>query len=416
MVWYDVRTLEAIYRRLVASKRDIFTDEERPIPVGWDGRSRQTFEKQLDQHLRAASRQIASGRYQFRPFAYVEIEKPDGDTRKIAMASIRDRIVQQAVYDEFYECVEPALLPCAHAYRVGRSPHSAISAVRSALRDGREYLLKSDFVKFFDRLDHDLLMERVSSLVEDPLLVHLIWRYIRTPEMPKSGPRHPIIGSRQQGVPQGGVLSGLLSNLYVTSFDKELMGHGYYLVRYADDFVILCKSEKERSFAKVQATKAADQIKLELHPDKTDEVEAQDGIDFVGFRVTANHVSVRDWNVKNFKQRILDTIQDEKYIPNSKLHRRPIKRLINHLNSKIYGGVPKDGGPRRSWLAFFRIVDDIDQLTRLNRWLWQEFSNWHFEHYGTRLSHKQVRELGLRSLVTEYWRVRREFSSKSKKA
>ena len=231
--------------------------------------------------------------------------------------------------------------------------------------------------------------------------------------MSKSGPRHPIATGRQIGVPQGGVFSGLLSNLYVTPFDKELMDAGYFLIRYADDFLVSCRTDAECKSVEQLSHEAASRIGLCLHPKKTERIHVSKGFDFVGFRLKSSRVSIRAWNVEKFRTRIRETIDDRKYVPSSNTHFQPKKRLINHLNAKIRGGIPKDGGNRRSWMAYFRIVNDVEQIRRLNRWLWQEFSRWHAKHYGEELGHSKIRQLGLRSLVTEYWSVRRELPTRA---
>ena len=168
-----------------------------------------------------------------------------------------------------------------------------------------------------------------------------------------------------------------------------------------------CSSEYELIRAKADATKAASAIKQELHPDKTECLKASEGTDFVGFHLKSTRVSVRAWNVEKFKERFREVIAMEKYVPNSVHHIKVRRQLIFHLNSKITGVVSEDG-QRRSWMMFFRIVNDFEQLQKLNRWMWHEFSLWNKLHYGNLLSHSDIRNLGLRSLTTEYRRVRRE--------
>ena len=218
---------------------------------------------------------------------------------------------------------------------------------------------------------------------------------------------HPLPCSKTIGVPQGGVLSGLLSNLYTIPFDSTMLDKRHNLVRYADDFVVACSSASERDRALIDAKNAAKDIKQELHPGKTISALADQGVDFVGFHLKSRRVSVRSWNVDKFKSRIQEVLEMDKYKPTSPHHIIVRKRLVYHLNTKITG-VTSEDGLRRSWMVFFRIVNDIEQLQRLNRWIWQEFSRWNKLHYGNLLSHSEIRKLGLRSLTTEYRRVRRE--------
>jgi retron-type reverse transcriptase len=147
--WYSEENLTAVFEQLKKSRVDAITKKVKPFPTGWDRRTEDQFEKQRVQHISAASRKLATGRYIFRPFVYIELDKSDGGKRKIAMSGIRDRIVQQAMYAELYGPIEEKMHYCAHAYRKGLSPHTAIAAVHSLIVSNHEYLLLSDFSKFF---------------------------------------------------------------------------------------------------------------------------------------------------------------------------------------------------------------------------------------------------------------------------
>jgi RNA-directed DNA polymerase len=397
--------LRSVYRRIVEARRDVFSESPPSLPVGWDRQTRDSFENQLEKHLSAIARKLRSGRYTFRPFVYKEVPKVTGGTRKIAMSTIRDRIVQQLMHDHLCPVADEALSSSCHSYRTGKSVHSAICAIYRNARRGYLHVLESDFRAFFDSLDHALLMKSLDGLINDDLLRTMIWRYVRTPQMPKDGPRHPLPNSRQIGVPQGGVLSGLLSNLYLRDFDVQLGASDFQLVRYADDFVVMARTDHDRQLAEEAAREVAATLKLELHPDKTTSTHMNAGLTFVGFRIRGSRVSIRSANVERFKTRIRETIALRRPT-NSSVALRERRRLVRHLCAKIKGVKVEE--KRRSWIAFFRLINDVDQLQTLNRWLWHEVSRWNKRYLGSTLSHTEIRDLGLRSLTTEYRSVRRE--------
>lgn len=401
------------WERLKRAKTDQLTRRIR-IPPGWDGVTVARFERQLAQHLAAIERQAKSNRYTFRPFLYHMQPKADGGERRIAYSGIRDRLVQAALHDVLAPAIETQLTDSAYAYRSGRSTHDAIREIYRSATSGQPFFVKSDFVKFFDRLDHTRLRALVDGLDVDGRAKQLAWRFVRTGDTPRDEDRStrafPL--SRRIGVPQGGVISGLLANLYLAEFDQRVRTiAGATLIRYADDFVVFCENRKtcEQVFGLVSLA-AADAL-LELHEGaKTVQgYHINDGINFVGFRMRGTKVMVKPSNVTKFKKRVQALLNAHETKLREGEYTSPhecVRQALYHLNLKVTG-VELDG-IRRSWIAYFRIINDVNQIRRLDRWMWTRLALMIRRVGLGSLTRSQVFDLGYRGLYREYWHVRRQ--------
>lgn len=383
------------------------------IPAGWDGLTVARFERQLSQHLAAIERRVRSGRYVFRPFLYHYQPKVDGGERRIAYSGIRDRIVQAALHSVLAPAVEAQLSDSAYAYRTGRSSHEAIRQIHRIATSGQPFFVKSDFVQFFDRLDHARLKLLIDDLDVDPRARQLAWRFVRTGDAPREAARstRAYPASRSVGVPQGGVISGLLANIFLAEFDRAIrLVPNATLIRYADDFVVFCDSEETCRIAFEAVAKAAQEAQLELHAgDKTVPCgHVNDGLNFVGFRIRGTRVSIKLSNVVKFKRRIQTVfaihesrLRDGEY----RSAQECLQQVVHHVNLKIQG-VEVDG-VRRSWMAYFRVVNDVGQVRQLDRWLWRGLSSMSRRLGLPHRTRSQILGLGYRGLHREYWHVRR---------
>jgi hypothetical protein len=234
---------------------------------------------------------------------------------------------------------------------------------------------------------------------------------------------------RLAGVPQGGVLSGLLSNLYLHEFDRwvvetlrERLGLRYY--RYADDFVLLTPDRETAQALSVPVGQKLKDLGLDIHPspDKTGVRDlGKDGLEFIGFRFTHKHVRVRPKNIERFRDRFVRSLEREtefKYQPNDDwtVH---VHRAIRYcVNPKITGPSPercKECGlaktPRRSWIAFFApAITDARQLKQLDRWMRNRVYKHFRDRYRVRVPRMYLRGHGMKSLVGEYHRLKREYA------
>jgi RNA-directed DNA polymerase len=209
--------------------------------AGIDGLSIDEFPAWARQgHWQSIINELGVGRYRPTPVRRVEIDKPEGGIRLLGIPIVADRIIQQAIAQVLVPIFDSTFSENSFGFRPGRNGQQAVKQVQSLIKEeGRGFSVDVDLSKFFDRVNHDLLMTHLSRKVADKRLLKLIGRYLRAGIM--DGQR--FIESRE-GVPQGGPLSPLLGNILLDSLDKELERRGHKFGRYADDFTILVKSQR----------------------------------------------------------------------------------------------------------------------------------------------------------------------------
>ncbi|TVP60097.1 MAG: hypothetical protein EA343_18350 [Nodularia sp. (in: Bacteria)] len=267
--YFQPEKLKAAFEEYEKNKTDFFNPDEIKVQMGADGISYQTFKKELDLRCQLLSNRLLKGTYQFYTFREVAVPKPSGGTRCLSIATIRDVIVQKVLYEAIYNEVErdfqatKILDKVSCAYRKSKSAPYAASLIHRYIKQGFVFALDADIVKFFDKISHHRLIEIIKQKFgEDSLATKLLIRFIRTGGVYYKNKRNqtyffhhrkPTKLKRRiiriEGIPQGGVLSGMLANLYLHEFDCWVINdlskrYPLRYVRYADDFVILLKEQK----------------------------------------------------------------------------------------------------------------------------------------------------------------------------
>jgi RNA-directed DNA polymerase len=423
--FFTVEHLNSVFDSLIDSHFDLIAWRPR-ISTGADRIELDLFQRQRHLHLAALSRKVLEGRFTFSPFLEREIPKADSkDPRTISIGSIRDCIVQRALYDYLYPTIDTRLSPSVFGYRKGRSAHNAVRQIRRHFAEGRAFLFDADLRKFFDSVDHDVLQTMVDELAVDARAKTLMRRFIKTGRIPsaqveqhratKGKQRKYAAEPRTIGVPQGGILSGLLTNLYLSRFDAAIVERYEGFIRYADDFLVCCRSPEECRHVHEIVTDQLVPLKVALHPDKTKEcVEAVDGVDFLGFHISIRGVQIRRRNVSKFKARIRHVVETQKVF---RVPERTLRSLARRINFKIRGPdetqlkkMADRGKPvvacRRSWIGFFRIVDDLEQIRGLDRWLRRQVSQFMWRKHRCRATLREMQRVGMRSLVNSLWKAR----------
>ena len=301
------------------------------------------MEKELSQLLL----ELKEKRYQAQPVKRVEIDKDDGGKRLLGIPTVRDRIVQQCLSTIMTPIFDPHFHPSSYGYRVGRSCHQAISKATLFIRRyNKRHVVDMDLSKCFDMLDHELILTFVRKRITDGSILALIKQFLSSGVM---------VGSRfessELGSPQGGVISPLLSNIYLDEFDQEMMKRKHRIVRYADDILIFCTSTSGADNAlKVARHILEVTLKLKVNELKTHIAHSDKGIKFLGVIIGSNHTGIQEKKLKNFKVKV--------------------KQLTKRNGAGNLATVLKRLNPvLRGFVNYFRIANISSILQRLAAWL-----------------------------------------------
>ena len=295
--------------------------------AGVDRLSVERFAGHLDRYLGELGQELEAGRYRPLPVRRVEIEKADGKLRPLGIPAVRDRVAQAAVKRVIEPIFEHMFAPTSFGFRPGRSCKDALRVVDGLLKAGYTHVVDADLKGYFDSIPHDRLKQRLAAHISDSRLLALLDGWIEQDVVQELNRWTPT-----SGTPQGAVISPLLANLYLHDLDLKLAQLGLSMVRYADDFVILCRSAAEAVHALdvVSAWVAAEG--LQLHPDKTHVGDCRlvgQGFEFLGYRFEAGRRWVRDKSLKALKTKIRSQTR--------RTEGRSLSQIVSGLNPMLRG-------------------------------------------------------------------------------
>ena len=255
---------------------------------GVDGMTIDDAKSYLREHWPNIRSQLLAGTYRPQPVRRVEIPKPDGGIRKLGVPCVVDRLIQQALLQVLQKRWDPTFSEHSYGFRPGRSAHQAVTQAQRYVAEGYSVVVDLDLERFFDRVNHDSLMARVAARVADKRVLKLIRAYLSAGVM-EDGLVRPV----DEGTPQGGPLSPLLSNLVLDDLDKELIRRGLRFCRYADDCNIYVRSHRagERVMASVSRF-LTDRLKLKVNEAKSAVAQPEER-KFLGFSVLQRHIERR---------------------------------------------------------------------------------------------------------------------------
>ncbi len=316
---------------------------------GVDGMKVDELLPYLKQHGDELRQRILEGEYTPQPVRRVEIPKPDGGVRQLGIPTVVDRMIQQAIAEELNKVFDPDFSESSYGFRPGRSAHQAVKAARKHIGNGKEWVVDIDLEQFFDRVNHERLMEQVARKVEDKRVLKLIRKYLESGIM-----LNGLKVKNEEGTPQGGPLSPLLANILLDDLDKELEKRGHKFCRYADDCNIYVGSRSAGERVMESITRNIEgKLKLKVNRGKS-AVDRPSKRKFLGFSFYT-----KEGEVRNF------------------IHRKPIgrfKKKVREITGRSNGrGMAwrKEALKNliRGWINYFRIADIKTLAEKLDQWI-----------------------------------------------
>ena len=347
--------------------------------VGIDGVTIDDLPTFLKHHWLEIKSQLLNGAYRPKPVKQIFIPKPDGGVRKLGIPTVIDRLIQQALLQVIQPEWDRTFSHSSFGFRPYRSAHQAVRQSKSYINEGMNWVVDMDLEKFFDQVNHDVLMHRVKQRIEDKRVLKLINDYLKSGAM-----QGDQFVSSEEGTPQGGPLSPLLANLLLDDFDRELESRGLHFCRYADDCNIYVKSQRagERILRSVAHWLKA-KLKLSVNVNKS-AVARPWKRTFLGFTFTAQgkvkRIKVSDKSIKRFKQRIRGITR--------RTRGRTIVHIAMDLRKYLLG-----------WKAYFGMTQVYSPLRDLDKWIRRKLRCYILKQWG-RSGYRKLRQRGVdRSLA-----------------
>jgi RNA-directed DNA polymerase len=357
--------LQLAYQRVVKNKG----------APGVDDVTVSEFKDWLRMHWPSVKNALLENRYLPRPVRRVDIPKPSGGIRTLGVPTVVDRLIQQALHQVLQPLFEPGFSDSSYGFRPGRGAHQAVRKAQGYIREGKRWVVDIDLEKFFDRVNHDVLMARVARQVSDVRVLKLIRRFLEAGMMSDG-----LVEQRTEGTPQGGPLSPLLSNILLNDLDQELERRQLAFCRYADDCNIYVRSRVagNRVMNGIR-TFLEDALKLSINTAKSAVARPWER-KFLGFSFTmrrASRLKIAPASVQRLMQKVRDLMRTGRG--------RSLAHTIEVLNPLL-----------RGWITYFRLTETIGVLEELDSWLRRRLRCLLWRHWrrpATRA--RKLRALGL---------------------
>jgi group II intron reverse transcriptase/maturase len=340
---------------------------------GIDGMTTQQLSDHVRQHWETIRGKLLAGTYVPSPVRRVEIPKPNGGVRLLGIPTVLDRWIQQMLLQKLQAIFDPTFHAHSFGFRPGKSAHDAVRAAQSFVQAGKDWVVDMDITKFFDRVNHDILMNRIGQTIRDKRVLGLIGRYLRAGVMVEG-----LVQASEEGTPQGGPLSPLLANIYLDALDRELEQRGLAFSRYADDCNIYVSSQRSAQRVLVSLTEwIAKHLRLEVNATKSGTGRPWDR-KFLGFRINPEgKIEAAPPSVERFKMKVRE------------MWRSCQSQTSEELRDTWRAYV-------RGWWGYFRLAEERRNIFRLEGWIrrhirscfWQRWDNW-------RGRLRKLRQLGL---------------------
>jgi RNA-directed DNA polymerase len=315
---------------------------------GVDGMTVEALGGYLREQWPRIREELLGGEYQPQPVKEVLIPKPGGGTRRLGIPTVLDRFIQQALLQILTPIFDPTFSAFSYGFRPGRNAHQAVRQAKKYIAEGYEWVVDIDLEKFFDRVNHDILMGRLAKRIEDKRILRLIRRYLQAGMMV-----HGVVQERWEGTPQGGPLSPLLSNLLLDELDKELERRGHCFCRYADDGNVYVKTRRagERVFESIERF-LWKRLRLRVNRDKS-AVARYPERSFLGFSFTRG----RELKIR-FSAKSLQQMKGRVKVITRRSRGVTFGQVIEELNTFL-----------RGWIGYYRLVETHTVIRDLDSWI-----------------------------------------------
>lgn len=348
----------ACYNNLKKALKHVKRNKGSP---GIDGMTVQELDKWLLQNLELLRQELLTGQYRPTPVKRVEIPKSQGGTRKLGIPTVKDRLVQQALLQVLQPRFEPLFSECSFGFRPERSAHDAVNKVKYYIDQGYSVVVDIDLEKFFDKVNHDILMGKIMTTIKDKRVLKIIRRFLQAGVLIDG-----LVSKSEEGTPQGGPLSPLLSNIMLTTLDRELERRGLKFSRYADDCNIYVKSMRAGLRVMDSITRFIEtKLKLKVNRDKSG-VAAPSERTFLGFTFTRRELKTA------LSKKALGRFEDKIREITRRKQGRSFESIMKSLNTYLNG-----------WVQYFKIVEANSIFRKLGGWIRRRLRSYIWSQWRT---------------------------------
>ena len=341
---------------------------------GIDGMTTRQLRDHVRKHWESIRGKLLAGTYVPSPVRRVEIPKPNGGIRLLGIPTVVDRWIQQMLLQVLQAIFDPTFSAHSFGFRPGKSAHDAVHAAQNYIQAGKDWVVDMDITKFFDRVNHDILIHRIGQTIRDKRVLGLIGKYLRAGVMIEG-----VVQGSEEGTPQGGPLSPLLANIYLDALDRELEQRGLAFSRYADDCNIYVSSQRaaERVLGSITDW-IKKHLRLEVNATKSGVGRPWER-KFLGFRINPEgKIEAAPQSVERFKTKVRELWRS--------CQSQTSEELRDHWRAYV-----------RGWWGYFRLAEERRNIFGLEGWIRRHMRNCFWQRWGNwRGRLRKLRSLGLR--------------------
>ena len=352
--------------------------------AGMDGMSVEEMRPYLKEHREELLERIRTGKYKPKPVRRVEIPKPDGGVRLLGVPTVIDRMIQQAIAQVLEPIFEPIFSEHSYGFRPGRSAHDAMRKAEEYYKQGYTQVVDIDLQRYFDTVSHGILLNLIREQVKDERVVDLIRKFLKSGVM-----MGRLFQETKEGTPQGGNLSPLLSNIYLTPFDRMLEARGHKFVRYADDCNIYVKSPRAAERVMESSTAYLEgKLKLTVNREKS-KVGSPLECKFLGFSLYDNEkgagIRIHEKSVKRMKEKLRELTD--------RTQGKPMWLILENLKKYT-----------RGWLGYYALAEMTREMERVNGWVRRRIRQIYWRQWKVPSARcKNLKRLGIRAREAYAW-------------